>query len=63
MTETEKLIRDIETLRESLQHDWVDLGTKSLSSAERHQIQQHIDWATTELKALYDRLIASKADE
>jgi hypothetical protein len=56
MTPTEKLLRDIETLRASVRTDWADLGTKSLSKEERAGIRQHIEICNAELKGLLEKL-------
>ena len=50
MTETEKLIRDIQTLRESIQIDWADLASNPLREEERKNIRMHIELCQIELK-------------
>ena len=55
-TEAEKLIRDIKTLKESIQRDWHDLGTKNLSPGDRADIRKHIDSCDAELRDLRERL-------
>jgi len=52
MTDKEKLLRNIETLRNSLNLDWADLGSKNLSGAERREIETHLDWCIEELRRL-----------
>jgi len=56
MNETEKLLRDIETLRSSLRIDWSDLTSMSLSKEERTGIREHIEIAREELNTLLERL-------
>lgn len=56
MKETEKLLRDINTLRESIKLDWKDLSTLQLTEKERSEIKQHIEWCQNELKDLFARL-------
>ena len=43
MTGTEKLLRDIQTLRESIQIDWDDLDSNPLREEERKNIRVHIE--------------------
>jgi len=57
MTEKEKLIRDITTIRESINRDWADLSSlSSLSHDERTAIRTHIEQCIQELKGLIERL-------
>jgi hypothetical protein len=49
MTEKEKVIRDIESLRESLRHDWWEFVTKPM---ERNAIRAHVDACMNELNTL-----------
>lgn len=56
MNEKEKLIRDIDTLRESIRLDWQEIGTKSLTDEEKQGIRQHIGWCQNELDNLLKRL-------
>ncbi|MBR1121384.1 zf-HC2 domain-containing protein [Bradyrhizobium lablabi] len=55
MTETEKLLRDIETLRTSMQLDWIDLAGR-LSPEERAGIREHLETCHADLKGLLKRL-------
>ena len=56
MNETEKLIRDIQALRESMQIDLDDLASNPLREEERKNIRVHIELCQTELKNLLERL-------
>jgi hypothetical protein len=56
MTETEKLIRDIQTLRESIQIDLADLASNPLREEKRKNIRVHIELCQIELKNLLERL-------
>jgi hypothetical protein len=56
MTETEKLLRDIHTLRESIQIDWAELNSNPLREEERREIRKHLELCQAELRALIERL-------
>jgi len=57
MTEKERLIRDIVTLRGSTNRDWADLTSlSSLSHDERTAIRAHIEQCVQDLKNLTERL-------
>jgi hypothetical protein len=56
MTEREKLIRDIDTLIDSLREDWKDLATKNMTPEERADTKQHIQWLVQELEELLRKL-------
>jgi hypothetical protein len=57
MTEKERLIRDIVTLRESINRDWADLTSlSSLSHDERTAIRAHIEQCVQDLTNLTERL-------
>jgi len=57
MTEKERLIRDIVTLRESINRDWADLTSlSSLSHDERTAIRFHIEQCVQDLNNLTERL-------
>jgi hypothetical protein len=62
MTETEKLLRDIQTLRESIHIDWDDLASNPLREEERKNIRVHIELCQIELKNLLDRLWSLDVD-
>jgi len=62
MTETERLLRDIRTLRESIKIDWGDLDSNPLREEERKHIRMHLEQCQTELKDLLDRLLALNDD-
>jgi hypothetical protein len=54
MTEKEKLIRDIHTVRETINRDWADLTSSlSLSHDER---TAHVEQCVQDLKGLIERL-------
>lgn len=52
MTRYERLIRDIDILRENVQLDWRDLAGFALQPAERATIRCHIDQCITDLTEL-----------
>ena len=57
MTEKEGLIRDITTIRESINRDWADLSSiLSLSHDDRTAIRAHIERCVQDLKELTERL-------
>lgn len=56
MSQKEKLIRDIETLRESVRQDWRDLSVLQLSQEDRSGIKKHIQCCLDELKDLEKKL-------
>ena len=57
MTEKERLIRDITTIRESINRDWADLSSiLSLSHDDRTAIRAHIEQCVQDLKELTNRL-------
>jgi hypothetical protein len=57
MTEKEKLIRDITTIRESINRDWANLSSiLSLSHDDRTLIRAHIEQCVQDLKELTKRL-------
>ena len=56
MTEQEVLFHDIATIKETINRDWVDLSSLSLSAAERAALRTHIDACVQELKNLIERL-------
>jgi hypothetical protein len=62
MTETEKLLRDIHTLRESIQIDWAELYSNPLRETERKEIRTHLELCQSELKTLIERLWALEDD-
>jgi hypothetical protein len=62
MTETEKLLRHIHALRESIKIDWADLNSNPLREKEREDIRSHLEICQDELKNLLDRLMASEND-
>jgi len=62
MTGTEKLLRDIHTLRESIQIDWDELYSNPLREEERKEIRRHLELCQAELKALIERLWTLEED-
>lgn len=52
----EKLVLDIETLRKSIQLDWAELSMVNLSTDERENIKEHIQWCILELKTIENEL-------
>jgi hypothetical protein len=57
MTEKEKLIRDIHTVRETINRDWADLTSSlSLSHDERTALRAHVEQCVQDLKRLIERL-------
>ena len=62
MSEIEKLLRDIHTLRESIQIDWDELYSNPLREEERREIRTHLELCQTELKSLVERLRAFEDD-
>ena len=60
MTESQKLIDDIRTLKGAIQQAWVDWGSKhfSLRLGERLAVRQEIVSCTEDLRQLLGRLEA-----
>lgn len=57
MTEKEMLLRDIRTVRETINRDWANLITSlSLSHDERTALRAHIEQCVQDLKGLIKRL-------
>jgi Zn-finger domain-containing protein len=57
MTKKENLIRDVTTIRESINRDWADLSSiLSLSHDDRTAIRAHIEQCVQDLKELTERL-------
>jgi hypothetical protein len=56
MTEKEKLLRDIEGLKESIRFEHMDLANLSLTPAEKAGLRRNIDFLTGQLKELLARL-------
>jgi hypothetical protein len=59
MTETEKLLRDIQALRESIQIDWEDLYANPHREQERSVVRAHLEACQAELQTLVERFLAS----
>ena len=62
MNDTGKLLRDIHTLRESIQIDWEELYSNPLREEERREIRKHLELCQAELKTLIERLRALEED-
>jgi hypothetical protein len=56
MPQVEKLLRDIHTLRESIQIDWEELYSNPLREIEREEVRKHMEMCQSELKELLDKL-------
>ena len=56
MNNQDKLIRDIDTLRESIKTDWQDMAGRNLTAPQRRDIRKHIAWCINELNTLLLRL-------
>lgn len=56
MNEREKLLRDIETLGQSIRLDWADLASLRLTSTDRAGIRTHIASCVKDMMALIERL-------
>lgn len=56
MSETEKLIREIDLLRETIRREWFDIRLDTLTHDDRVVIREHIDRCHADLKILLDRL-------
>ena len=53
-----KVVRDIETLQESLRNDWKDLAALNLSPAERGEVRRHMELCIVQLNYLIGQLEA-----
>ncbi len=56
MTETEVLIRELETLRRAINHDWRDLEQLALTDRERAVIRLHIKFCIQDMAAVIGRM-------
>lgn len=56
MTPAKRVMRDIETLQESLKMDWQDLATLELSQPERRDLRRHMKWCAAQLNYLVVQL-------
>jgi hypothetical protein len=52
MTARDKIIRDIDTLKETVRLDWRDLATLNLQPSDRAAIRRHIDQCIMDLTDL-----------
>lgn len=55
MSQREKLVRDIETLKSSLRHGWRDISV-ALTTEEIAGLRTHIEGCMNELQDLHARL-------
>jgi hypothetical protein len=55
-TEREKLVRDINGLKESVRLAWLDMVSKPMTSAERRELRNSIDSLVRELNNLQTKL-------
>ncbi|WP_292528316.1 hypothetical protein [Methylocystis sp.] len=55
MTEAEKLIRGIESLRETIRREWFNIRLDTLTHDDRVVIREHIERCHADLKILLDR--------
>ena len=62
MTDTAKLLRDIHTLRESIQIDWDELYSNPLREEERREIRKHLELCQAELTTLIEQLVGLEKD-
>ncbi len=56
MTEAEKLIREIESLRETIRREWFNIRLDTLTHDDRVVIRDHIERCHADMKILLDRL-------
>jgi hypothetical protein len=59
MTPTEKVLREIEALRESIEIDWDDLNSNPLREEERRDVRAHLEACQAELKRLIARFLGT----
>jgi hypothetical protein len=55
-TEREKLIRDIDSLKERVRLAWLDMISKPMTSAERQKLRKSIESLVKELDTLRTKL-------
>jgi hypothetical protein len=56
LTEQEKLVRDINGLKESVRLAWLDMASKSMTPAERQELRMSIESLVNELNNLRTKL-------
>lgn len=56
MNRTEELLHALDTLKDSIRHDWLDLSTLPLPPEERSRIKTHIQLCMAELQELGKKL-------
>ena len=59
----DKLLRDIDTIRTSINTNWQDLAALNLSSSDRRKIRHHIKWCVLQLNMLLLQLEHEEADD
>jgi flagellar hook-associated protein FlgK len=55
-TEREKLVRDIDSLKERVRLAWLDMISKPMTSAERQELRKSIESLVKELDTLRTKL-------
>jgi hypothetical protein len=63
MSKAEKLLRDIEALRDAIEIEFDDLASNPLREVERESLRSHIESCQTELRILLHRLTARTDEE
>jgi hypothetical protein len=63
MTNTEKLLRDIEDLRDSIEIEWDELASNPLREEERENIRLHIERCQAELQTLLQRVSTGSVND
>ncbi len=56
MTDAERLIREIELLRETIRREWFNIRLEALTHDDRAVIRENIERCHADLKLLLDRL-------
>jgi hypothetical protein len=56
MSEAEKLVREIELLRETIRREWFNVRLDTLTHDDRVLIREHIERCHADLKLLLDQL-------
>lgn len=60
LTEREKLLRDIRTLRESIDFDKIEMASGNWKANERNEILEHMVYCIKQLQKLHKILKTSK---
>jgi hypothetical protein len=61
-TEQEKLLRDINGLKETIRLTWVDVNSVPMTPAERQEVRKSIDLLVAELDALRTKFVQLPKD-